>query len=74
LNQLCLSIDSLVDLFAVLRATVVQGFVDGDSAHGVHARKGSWDLMNCLLSLTIFGHRNQVDSLSISLASENSLG
>jgi len=39
LNQSCISIDSLVDLFAALRATVAQGIIDGDSAHGVYVRK-----------------------------------
>ena len=39
LNQSCSSIDSLIDLFAAFRATVAQGVVDGDSAHGVYVRK-----------------------------------
>ena len=39
LNQSCVSIDSLVDLYAALRATIAQGIVDGDSAHGIYVRK-----------------------------------
>lgn len=39
LYQTVSSIDSIIDLFSVLRATVAKGVIDGDSAHGIYVRK-----------------------------------